>query len=109
VTMLIADALAELGCEVIGSAARFEEAIAKAKSLPFEVAILDVNLNGQLTFPIAEAISKRGLPFVWATGYGGASLPASHQNAPLLQKPFQQRDLEWALRAALTAASGSRG
>jgi DNA-binding response OmpR family regulator len=108
VTMLIEDTLADIGCEVIGSASRFEEAIAKAKSLSFEVAILDVNLNGQQTFPIAEALSERGIPFVWATGYSGASLPKSLPNAPLLPKPFHQRDLERALRAALTTASGSR-
>jgi CheY-like chemotaxis protein len=101
VTMLIQDTLADIGCEVVGSASRFDEAVSKAKGLSFEVVILDVNLNGQLSFPIAEALSERGIPFVWTTGYGTGGLPKSLQNAPVLSKPFQQMDLEQALRAAL--------
>jgi CheY-like chemotaxis protein len=102
VTMFIQDTLADIGCEVVGSASRFDEAVTKAAGLSFDVAILDVNLNGQQTFPIAEALSKRGIAFVWATGYGEGGLPDSLK-APVLPKPFQQRDLERALRAALAA------
>jgi CheY-like chemotaxis protein len=101
VTMLIHDTLADIGCEVVGSASRFDDALAKAKSLPFDIAILDVNLNGRQTFPIAEALSERGVPFVWATGYGAGGLPESHQKVPVLPKPFQLSDLEQALKAAL--------
>jgi CheY-like chemotaxis protein len=101
VTMLIHDTLADIGCEVVGSASRFDDALAKAKSLPFDMAILDVNLNGRQTFPIAEALSERGVPFVWATGYGAGSLPESLQKVPVLPKPFQLSDLEQALKAAL--------
>ena len=100
VAMLIQDTLADIGCEVVGSASRFAEAISKASGLSFDVAILDVNLNGQQTFPIAEALSERGVAFVWATGYGEESLPESLK-APVLPKPFRQQDLERALRAAL--------
>lgn len=101
VSMLLQDTLADMGCEVIGVASRFNDAIEKAKSLSFDVAILDVNLNGAHTFPIAEMLAERGRAFVFATGYGAASLPASLHRAPVLQKPFHQRDLERALRAAL--------
>jgi CheY-like chemotaxis protein len=104
VTMLIQDTLADIGCEVIGLASRFDDAIEKARSLLFDVAILDVNLNGRQTFPIAEVLSERGLAFVFSTGYGAMNLPQSLQKAPILQKPFQQRDLEQALQAALTFA-----
>jgi hypothetical protein len=44
--------------------------------LACDIAILDVNLNGQKTFPIAEALSRRGMPFVFATGYGAGGLSA---------------------------------
>jgi len=101
VTMLLQDTLADIGCEIAGVAFRYADALAKARSLSFDVAILDVNLNGEHTFPIADALAERALPFVFSTGYGPASLPASLQSAPILQKPFQQRDLERALRAAL--------
>jgi CheY-like chemotaxis protein len=105
VAMLVQDLLADIGCEVVGLAYRYPDALAKAKSLSFDIAVLDVNLNGQHTFPIAEVLTKRGLPFVFATGYGAATVPQSLQTAPVLQKPFQQHDLERALRAALAASS----
>ena len=104
ITILIQDTLVDIGCEVIGSASRFDDAAIKAASLSFDVAILDVNLNGKQTFAIAEALVKRGTAFVFATGYGAASLPESLQEVPILQKPFQQQDLERALRTALALA-----
>lgn len=101
ISMLLEDTLVDIGCEVAGVASRFDEAAEKAAALAFDVAILDVNLNGRQTFPIAEALGKRGIAFLFATGYGTASLPASFQDAPAIQKPFQQHDLERALREAL--------
>jgi CheY-like chemotaxis protein len=100
ITMLLQDMFEELRCEVVSLASRFQEALDKAKTLSFEVAILDVNLNGQRTFPIAEALTARGLPFVFATGYGAAAVPENFRDAPVLQKPFRLADLE---RAVLTA------
>jgi CheY-like chemotaxis protein len=101
VMMLLQDMLEDIGCVVAGSASRIEEAIEKARSLVFDVAILDVNLNGARTFPVAEVLAERGVGFVFATGYGTASLPPAFAGTPVLQKPFQQEDLERALRAAL--------
>lgn len=101
VVMLLQDLLDDLGCQVVDTASRFDDAVEKANSLAFDVAILDVNLNGQQTFPIAEALADRGVPFVFSTGYGAASLPKPLQHAPLLQKPFHRRDLERALQAAM--------
>jgi CheY-like chemotaxis protein len=102
VAMLLQDMLAEIGCEVIGFASRFNDAVEKAKSLAFEVAILDVNLNGRHTFSIADSLAERGVAFVVATGYGTTSLPESLHRVPILQKPFRQQDLQRALRAAMT-------
>jgi DNA-binding NarL/FixJ family response regulator len=104
VTVLIQDTLADIGCEVIGMAAHFDDAVEKIRSLSFDVAILDVNLNGRQTFAIAETLAQRGAAFVFATGYAAAALPESLQNIPIVQKPFQQRDLERALRAVLAPA-----
>jgi CheY-like chemotaxis protein len=101
VVMLIEDALAELGCEVAGIASRFDDALAKAQSLSFDVAILDVNLNGQRSFPIAEALGRRGIAFVFATGYGMAGLPSDIAHSAVLEKPFHLQDLRDALEAAL--------
>ena len=101
VMMLLQDMLGDIGCEVIGSASRFTDAMEKARSLTFDVAILDVNLNGERTFPIAEILAARGIGFVFATGYGASSLPACFAKTPVLQKPFHQQELEHAVRMAL--------
>jgi CheY-like chemotaxis protein len=101
VMMLLEDTLTDIGCEVAGIASRVSEALDKAKSLSFDVAILDVNLNGNQTFDVADCLARRGIPFVFATGYGAASLLARFDGVPILQKPFQQGQLKAALRAAL--------
>jgi CheY-like chemotaxis protein len=103
ITMLLQDMFEELQCEVVSLASRFQDALEKANTQSFEVAILDVNLNGQRTFPIAEALIARGLPFVFATGYGAAAVPETFRDAPVLQKPFRLADLENAVRTALNA------
>jgi len=101
--MLLEDFLVRIGCEVAGAASRFNDAMEKARSLTFDVAILDVNLNGQKSYPIAEALAARDAPFIFATGYGLACPPPSLRGAPLLQKPFKECDLERALRQAVAA------
>ena len=101
VTMLLEDSLLEIGCEIASQASRFQDAMAKANTLSFDVAILDVNLNDQQTYPIAAALVERGIPFVFATGYGAANLPDLSRQAPVLRKPFRLRDLERALRDAV--------
>ena len=103
ITMLLEDALDEMGCELAGAASRYQDAMDKATSLAFDVAILDVNLSGEKTFPIAAALAERGVPFVFSTGYGAGSLPAPLQKTPILHKPFQLLDLERALHAAMDA------
>ena len=102
VAMLLEDALTVVGCRVIAIASRFEDAEQKARSLSFDVAVLDVNLNGKQTLRIAEVLFDRGIPFVFATGYGVGFLPEHLRNVPVLQKPFQQHDLERVLHAALS-------
>lgn len=101
IVMLIEDALADLGCEIAGVASRFDDAVTKARTLAFDLAVLDVNLNGLRTFPIAEIMTARNIPFVFATGYGSTSVPENLKSAPVLQKPFAAADLAQALVAAL--------
>jgi CheY-like chemotaxis protein len=101
ISMLIEDMLADIGCVVAGTASRLDEAMSKVSSLEFDAAILDVNLNGSQSHRIADALAAKGKPFVWSTGYGAAGLPEAARSAPMLGKPFQRRDLEKALRAAI--------
>lgn len=101
VAMLLEDTLADLGCEVVGTASELAEVESMVASLAFDAAVLDVNLNGVCTFPIAEALSARRIPFVFSTRYGPTGIPDAFRAAPVLAKPFRGRDMEVALRAAL--------
>jgi CheY-like chemotaxis protein len=101
VIMLMEDFLAELGCEIVAVASRLKEAHDKASRLTFDLAVLDVNLNGEQTFALARELLAAGRAIVFSTGYGAGTLPLELRHVPILQKPFQQEDLERALRAAL--------
>lgn len=102
VGMLIEEMLQELGYEVAALATHLEQALSLARSESFDVALLDINLNGKQSFPVADVIRARGLPFLFATGYGNRILDTSHADVPLLQKPFGLDELRRALeRVAL--------
>jgi CheY-like chemotaxis protein len=101
VAMLIEDMLDDLGYEVIDRATRLAEALEKARTLSFDVAIVNTNLAGERTFQVADVLTARGLGFVFATGYAPSSLPPSVRRMPILRKPFGQDDLARALAAAL--------
>ena len=101
IRMLLADMLDELGYTVAAEAARIEEALDAAKNADFDIAILDVNLNGQPISPVADALVARGMPFVFATGYGERGLPEPYRDRPTLKKPFQMDGLKQMLQIAL--------
>src|SRR5258705_5600939 len=100
--MLLEDMLGELGYTVAAEAARIDEALEAAKTADFDVAILDVNLNGQTIAPVAEVLAARGTPFVFATGYGERGLPEAYRDRPTLKKPFQMDGLSRMLESALS-------
>ncbi|MET0437680.1 MAG: response regulator [Devosia sp.] len=101
------DALADLGCEVVAQAMRLDQAIAMAEALgPVDVAILDVNIGGTTVFPVAEILKERGVPLVFATGYGRAGLPPEWQSHAVIVKPYSLDDIERALTPLLTAHTG---
>jgi len=89
--------------EIAATAWRFGDALGKARDAAIDLAILDVNLDGVHTFPVARAIQRRGLPFVFATGYGEPSVPPELRAMPVLQKPFRTDELAQALRCALAS------
>ena len=100
IRLLLDDMLADLGYTMAAEAGRLDEALAQAKDGEFDVAILDVNLNGQAISPVVEVLRKRGLPFVFATGYGQRGVPEAYRETPTLQKPFQSDALAKAIVAA---------
>ena len=108
IRMLLEDMLGELGYIVAAQAARVEEALEAAKTAAFDVAILDINLNGQTIVPVAEALDARGMPFVFATGYGEHGLPEAFRDRPTLKKPFQMDGLGRSLEVALGGVKSAR-
>jgi CheY-like chemotaxis protein len=97
IRMLLEDMLGDLGYEVAGAAGGFDEAMALARDGDIDVAILDVNLSGNPVYPVADVLTRRGVPLIFSTGYGEQSLPDPYRNCQLLQKPFQLENLEQAL------------
>src|SRR5581483_8314521 len=104
VTMLIEDILDELGCKVAGVASELGEALSKSEEEEFDIAILDVNLNGARRFRVAEKLAELRVPFVFSTGYGFAGVPTAFHGVPVLVKPFREHDLRDALATALQSA-----
>lgn len=94
VSMLIEDILMELGHEVSAVASRLQDACELAQNQEFDLAILDVNLDGKPSYPVAEILSDRGVPFAFATGYGARGLDGKFSGVPTLAKPFVGADIE---------------
>jgi CheY-like chemotaxis protein len=101
IRMLLEDMLEELGYTIVVQAGRIDEALEAAKTAAFDLAILDVNLNGTPISPVADVLAARGTPFVFATGYGEGGLPEPHRGRPTLRKPFQLDALRQMLKQAL--------
>jgi CheY-like chemotaxis protein len=101
IAMTAEDMLEELGCTVAATASNLQEAFACVEQHVFDVALLDINLNGQQSLPVAARLREKGTPFVFTTGYGAAGSGADHADVPLVTKPYQLADLEGAIRKAL--------
>jgi CheY-like chemotaxis protein len=100
IRVLLCDMLEELGHAIAGQAADVDEGLALVRSpLVFDLAILDLNLGGKSCEPIAAALECRGLPFVFATGYGESEIPERFRGRPFLEKPFAIADLSDLLQA----------
>lgn len=104
IALLVEDMLAEAGCIVIGPFARMPQALAAAAVEPVDVALLDVNIAGEKVFPVAHVLEERGIPFLFATGYGQAVLPKDRPTWEACTKPFSSVELAERLARKLHAA-----
>lgn len=97
VALLIEDMVHELAYEVAGIVSRLEDAIRLLDSETFDLAMLDVHLNGKMVYPFAAELEAREIPFLFATAYGARGIPQEFAGHPVVQKPFRTQDLAGAI------------
>ncbi len=94
VAMVMRDMLTELGFHVVGPFGRSADAAAAARDEDVDAAVLDINLDGEAAYPVADLLAARGIPFVFVTGYGAESIDGRFAHVPVLQKPIERAMLE---------------
>jgi CheY-like chemotaxis protein len=102
VALMLEGMLKDLGYRVV-KAARVAKAVALAASESIDAAVLDMNLAGESSFEVAEALRQRGIPFVIASGYDPGRLPANLRDVALLRKPYTTHEVRRLLAEAIGA------
>ena len=102
VAMLLEDILGELGHDIVAVAGNLEKAERLFEETEFDLAVLDVNLNGIYTYPLAAMLKEKGSRFFFSTGYGRSGLRPEWREYPVLQKPFTDLDVRNAVDAAMS-------
>jgi CheY-like chemotaxis protein len=92
--MMMCDMLTELGFDVIGPFSRVADAMVAVAREDFQAAVLDVNLDGEMVYPVADAVIARGVPFVFVTGYSAEGIDRRFAQVPVLQKPIERQMLQ---------------
>ena len=101
----LADALGDMGADVLGPVASVADALKLVESLPeIDAAILDVNLGNEEVYPVADALSARGIPFLFATANARSTLPERFAQVEVCQKPFDADCFRQALLRLLGAS-----
>lgn len=94
IALMIEDMLEDMGCRIAGCAASIGEALRCIEAGGFDFALLDLNLGDTNAGPVADALAKSGVPFVFASGYGRAGVPFHLKDRPVIRKPFTAADLK---------------
>jgi DNA-binding response OmpR family regulator len=93
IAMMLEDVLDAAGCTIVGPFPGVEKAARAAREEAIDIALLDVNLGGELVYPIAETLAQRSVPFVFMTGYDQRNIPARYASRPVMGKPFKLEEL----------------
>ena len=93
IAMMLELALEEHHCTIVGPYGSLGEALAATRTEPVDLAVLDVNLRGEMVFPAADALAERHVPFLLMSGYGDTRLPSQGKHWPVCGKPFDIDDL----------------
>lgn len=100
IALLMEDMILDLGHTIAGMAMRLPQALELANKADIDLAILDVNLDGRGSYPVADVLQARGIPFFFVTGYGFAGVEAPYNVHTVVKKPFETKDLQIAIAAA---------
>ena len=108
VALMVEDILADLGCTAVEVAGTVAQGLAMVENPqpPLDAAILDVNIGGEKVYPVAEALAAKGVPFIFATGYGIGGISEAFSHVPALAKPYEPHALERLLASALKRPPG---
>lgn len=102
VAMLVEDMIRDSGWDVAGPAMNLVQALNLARHADIDGAVLDLNLGGDInSLPVAAVLRERGIPFIFATGYGSGGDIGGFQDVPIVRKPFSSRQLIGTLQAQL--------
>lgn len=104
VAMMLEEMLEDIGYQVAGTVSRVATALPLVDTLDFDFAILDVNLAGETSFPIADALAEKGKPYIFATGYGRRGIVEAHAQQPVISKPYSSDDLQSAIASVIQAS-----
>jgi CheY-like chemotaxis protein len=107
VLQLIESVLLDLGCKVTDTVSSLPAALSRAVETEAQIAVLDVNLHGQLVYPAARILRDRRIPILFSTGYGGGGLQADWKTESVIQKPFAIGRMEAALAELLSTRKES--
>ncbi len=109
VAMLIEDFLVEFGCDMVGPFGTVASALEAARAEAFDFALLDVNLQGDKVYPVAELLTERHIPFVFLSGYGDGAIPPGRPAWKVCAKPFRVNDLAALLSATMATQAHRLG
>jgi DNA-binding response OmpR family regulator len=105
---VVCDFVTDCGMRPIGPATMLDQAMVYGRQAPLDGAILDIDLRGQLSFPVCSVLHQRGIPFLFLSGYSELSLvPQQFRVAPLVSKPFEDDEMRSAITTMLSGKLGS--
>jgi len=107
IRMMLAEMVEELGHRIVAEAGNVRDARALAETIFFDIAILDINIAGSSIAPVAEIIDRRGLPFLFVSGYGSGGRPEAFRSRPALRKPVLLSKLGETISAILVFCPGN--
>jgi CheY-like chemotaxis protein len=107
--LCVGQVLEEQGCAVIGPATSVQQGLKLVEKTKVNGAILDINLNGEMVYPVAKELMDRNIPFVFTTGYSSLDVPSSYRSFPRLDKPVEPGLFIRVLKKLLGEESGTVG